>query len=336
MQYDLDGGQVWNRTLGNTNNVTISGISVGTDGIYVFGVNNTGLGSQKIWVFAEKHDVNGNKIWKTKFANITGPSGSASDSGLYVAGFASDNGLFPSDNGQPIRLLMSRYDANGGIVWTKNLANETSWDPEGSVLVYADPNGFYLAGSGLASISRYDTGGNSVWNRRLDNPGFGCGCQAYALSGDKTGIYLGGRDSLSPNNSFLRRYDLNGNILWTGKPDSAIARISANGPSVYSMENGLARYDSSNGNRLWIFPAYGSAIAAGESGVYLAESNGLLVSYSDSASLVLFGVNPPYSFVVVSTSVGVPVLMILLKKRSLNKRAQRIPAVRNDPKQTRN
>src|SRR5207244_7318359 len=99
MRYDLNGGRVWTKPLGNNNNVTISGISVGTDGIYVFGENDTGLGSQKIWIFVEKHDINGNRIWTNKFRNITGPSGiSASDSGLYVAGFAADNGLFPSDN----------------------------------------------------------------------------------------------------------------------------------------------------------------------------------------------------------------------------------------------
>jgi hypothetical protein len=331
MRYDLNGRQVWNKQLGDPNNVTFYGISVGTDGIYVSGIGLFPGSSPSISVIVEKHDMNGNKIWANKFENISSSQEiSASTSGLYIAGLAPDSGppaLEP--------LIVRRYDSNGGILWTKILTNQTAGAQGGSVLVDADPNGVYLAGSDPwindttgthAFLSRYDSNGNLVWKRPLDNlPRFKCACHPYSISGDATGIYLGGHTndrslpgetSFNYGGSFLRKYDPDGNVLWTtGDSGSWIAQISTNGLSVYSMENGLARYNAGNGNRAWIFPAYGNAIAAGESGVYLAEASGLLVSYSDSPSLVLFGINPPYSFIVVATIAGIIAFSILLKRK---------------------
>ena len=333
-KFDLSGGEVWTEQLGDPLNVTLTNISVGTDGLYISGVNDTGLGSQKTWAFVEKHDMNGNKIWTNKLEYVSIPSLlgiSASSSGLYVADLA-------ADNAPPIPLTMRHYDLDGGTLWTKTLTNATGWVQGASLLVYADQNGPYLAGWGFPSISRFDTNGNIVWTRQVDSSGFKCDCHPFGLAGDGSGIYIGGSDSLSSTYSFLRKYDLNGNVLWSSSgPVSTVDEISANQLSVYTVERAgvIARYDGGNGNRLWSFATIGGA-TAGQNGVYVATGSEL-VNYSESASLVLFGINPPYSFIMISTIPGVIILTVLLKRRSWTRQAQRNARTPHyDPNQAKN
>jgi hypothetical protein len=236
------------------------------------------------------------------------------------------------------------------------LFNETVF---GSALVLAVSNGVYLAGSDAAPstpnivdthafIARYDTSGVRLWNRQFDNPpSFECACVPYGLSGDSSGIYVGGNTydrSLpgetpfsSGGGSFLRKYDWNGNTIWTnGEAGSGIGTISAGQSGLYLFGGGLARYDGNNGNRVWSVPIEGkvTGFAVGDRGVYTGGNvvtgegvKALLVAYDQSASLVLGGVNPPYSFIIVGVIIGSIPLCTLLARWRFVKRASRASKV---------
>jgi hypothetical protein len=348
-KFDLDGREVWSQHLGNLSSIRVDTVTLGSDGLYISGIhwsNNT--------VFVGKYDFNGNRVWMRDFGSILtiSPWGiSVGTSALYVAGLARGYG-----SNTPVPLIMRSYDLNGNVGWTESLSNETVF---GSVLVFAFSNSVYLAGSDAAPstptivdthafIAHYDTSGVQLWNRQFDNPpSFQCACVPYGLSGDSSGIYVGGNtyDRSLPGEtpfsygggSFLRKYDWNGNTVWTtGEAGSGIGTISASQPGIYLFGGGLARYDGSNGNRVWSVPIQGkvTGFAVGGGRVYTGGSvdtsegiKALLVAYDQSASLVLGGVNPPYSFIIVGSIIGSIPLGILLARWRFMKRGSRASKV---------
>ncbi len=330
LKFDLNGQQVWNSQLGS--NMTIETLSAGTDGLYVGGTNYTNPYS----TFVVKLDSHGGKAWGMTFSQQARLGISASGSGLYLAGvpYVQYAQLPP-----PEPLTLRHYDINGGILWTKVLTNETSdqgsGPDSGSVLVSADSNGTFVAGSDLfmnsttstrAFISRIDASGGVAWTRLFDPPNNLCLCHPYGLSSDSSGAYVGGLTERSlpgetyfssGGGSFLRKYDPKGNILWTGgNPGGYIQFLSVGGQSVYTFEGAIARYDSYNGNTEWSFYGGGILGTSGGDGFYAVSRDGRIEKYSQSASLEFFGVNPPYSFLITGILVSItPAAILLLRIR---------------------
>jgi hypothetical protein len=340
-KFDFNGREIWSQQIGNASVTEVDTLNIGSDGLYVSGFQYSNQ-----TVFLEKHNLDGSRAWTRNFENITTLSGpwalSVGASGLYIVGLAPGT---PGSRSVP--LVMRNYDLNGNVIWTRALANAM---PESSILVYVTSTGIYLAVSDPvyagplvdthAFVARYDLSGVLVWNRQFDNhPSFECACVPRGLSGDASGIYVGGQtyDRSLPGEtsfsygggSFLRKYDWNGGIVWTtGKADSGIGKISVNQLGIYLFGEGLERYDGSNGNRVWSVAIQGGAAAdlvVGENRVYTGGSerssdiytgNALLVGYDQSASLVLGGVNPPYSFLILGAFPGAVAIGIILARRS--------------------
>lgn len=344
-KFDFNGRESWSQQLGNLSSIEVDTVIVGSDGLYLSGIYWANL-----TVFLEKHDFNGNKVWTSYFGNISiySPWGvSTSPSGLYVAGLARGPGTIT-----PVPLIMRNYDPRGNVLWTKSLTNETF---SGPLLVFAAPGSVFVAGSGPAPttatavdthayIARYDNSGNPVWYRQFDAlPSFECACVPYGLTGDTSGIYVGGvtYDRSLPGEtsfgygggSFLRKYDWSGNTVWTnGEAGSSIGKISINQSEMYAFAGGLVRLDAANGNLVWAIRTLGqgSDFAVGDNGEYVggsviagANTNALLVAYAQSASLVIGGVNPPYSFIILGAVVGIIPLGILSARWRVMKSASR-------------
>jgi len=62
-KYGSDGGTVWTRSIGDTNDTVFNAISVGTEGIYLRGFNVTGIEH----VVLQKYDLTGAKVWERDF-----------------------------------------------------------------------------------------------------------------------------------------------------------------------------------------------------------------------------------------------------------------------------
>ncbi len=143
---------------------------------------------------------------------------------------------------------------------------------------------------------KYDLVGNQVWVKNFDSPD-GTTVGSPRISVDSSGIYLGVTTSFS---GYLMRFDSDSNRVW-------------------SLE----------------IPGSANAVSVGQDGVYVgggAPTNALLAKYAQSSSLVLFGVNPPFSFGLVALLGGVVVLSLFWLRR-LRKRGIRRPksAVQYNP-----
>ncbi|MDA2914238.1 hypothetical protein MYX77_09840 [Acidobacteriia bacterium AH_259_A11_L15] len=139
-----------------------------------------------------------------------------------------------------------------GIEWTRQFGS-SSFDRAHGISV--DASGIYVAGitggtlpgqtsAGFsdAFVRKYDANGNEVWTRQ-----FGSSSTDFALgiSVDASGIYvagltdraLPGQTSAGFTDAFVRKYDANGNEVWTrqfGSSSNDVARgISVDASGVY-------------------------------------------------------------------------------------------------------
>ncbi len=137
--------------------------------------------------------------------------------------------------GQPVSgPVLWKYDQDGNQLWERDLETR-ALSEDAARGVVADATGAYVVGdsTGLpgqpqifnddAFIRKYDPNGNIVWTDMFGAAESSSATQAFGVGMDSTGIYvvgstrgtLPGQTSLGDDDAFIRKYDLNGNVLWT-------------------------------------------------------------------------------------------------------------------------
>jgi len=261
-KYDLGFNEIWTKQFGSSSSDSITGLASYASNIFVvgsFGSNNP---------FVSKLDAtNGNIIWTI---TPSPPSGGTlklesvvvDSTGVYVIGSVvgvySGQSIPPATSGDS-NAVIRKYDFNGSEVWTRefgagNCCLGDTGDP--------DPNNpGSVFGHGIA----------------LDNTG------VYSVGGLGSGTIFGAAiegDSDSGISNFMRKYDKDGNYLWTkqfgytGRYTSAYDVVAYSG-QVYvtggiSFGPGYTRASDTNGDMLWVSRLGGlnRAIDAGSKGVY--------------------------------------------------------------------
>jgi hypothetical protein len=317
-RYDPGGQRVWNQDFGNSTIDQIKGISPGADGVYLVGVLN-------LTRFVRKYDPSGTLLWNIKYSGLfSGPSVSAGAGGVFVSYYDS---LSSS-------ALLRAYSSVGNSLWTSSLGNSTNVI---SMSTNSGTSSVYLLGNrGSDFLRSYNSDGTLSWAKNLT-----CSCQPIGVAADGSGIYVGGlaAQGFGTNSGVLVKYDSSGNVVWTrsfNAPDATTVtnpRMSSGSAGIYlavttSLSGFLIRYDS-DGNQAWSFQTLVSAnsVSVGQDGVYVggeASNNAALSKYAQSSSLVLFGVNPPFSFGLVALLGGVVVLSLFWLRRQ-RKRGVRRP-----------
>ncbi len=158
------------------------------------------------------------------------PYGVTADaSGVYVCGETAG-----SLTGQPVpgtdNLFVRKLDHNGAEQWTRQFGTVNT-EFAGAVVVNA--SGVFVVGStqGLLGVQplpafdfdgyirKYDTSGNLLWTRQFGTAGRDV---AFGAQADDTGLhvvgYTGsvlGTSNLGGADAFVRRFDSDGNALWT-------------------------------------------------------------------------------------------------------------------------
>ncbi len=336
-RYDLNGNQVWSKHLpgmtdGHTN--SIDSIAVGSSEVFIAGsMNATG--------FVQKEEPSGNEVWtKQVVGQVSLGSGE----------------LFVSSYNQ-----LLAFDLDGNALWSQAQANGTHFVP-----IYAGTDGLYVTGSSAgfpdthAFTSKYDSNGTLIWTQRFDEASFTCGCYPTGISADKSGAYVSGYTFVPlPGHSlsnpfsdvFVRKYDLKGNILWTvesGTPDlsdAATTIVSVDYPGIYllGMTNRahefVMKYDS-NGNYVWrvaldqVNHGPTAAISTTAGIVYLGgatpDNKAIIAGLSESSSFILFGVNPPFSFLIAGLLASGTAVSIVWFRRN-RKRKARQPLAHHGP-----
>jgi len=304
-EYSLDGQQIWNRYIGNADD-HVKSIVTNRDAVYVAGsLNLTGI--------VRRYDFGGNQIWSVSIGHEV-DSISVSSSEVYAAGFSYTNSTYS--------LFVRDYDLNGNMSWTVSLFNFTQLSP-GPLNVYSGSNRVYVAGSetsGSAGFLRsYYFNGTLEWSQDSI-----CNCLPSGISADASGLYVTGYAYQGAvATAFLDKYDSNGNQIWTKNINPldlttvAILQMSVGPSGIYlamtTIRSGyLLRYDS-NGNQVWSFNLHKApgTVSVGQNGVYLGgqdfykevSGNAFVSEFSQSSSLIFFGLNPPYSFITVGALV---------------------------------
>lgn len=319
-RYDLEGHQIWSRLFSNPQDSEIGAVSSRQGNIYVSGVLSMKL-------FVERYDINGNQLWNTTLASgqVFPAIVSVSPSGLYV-GYTMNS---VSGGGSFLR----SYDSNGNVLWTVATGNQT--DNSG---VYVGATGVYaLVGFGTANstLDKFDMHGQLLWSRSWCCATIG----TKGIAGDGDSIYA---VTNGPYLSLLmKKFDANGNNVWSDQffaPDNGIGdcEVTADPSGAYvTVETGpghsfLMKFgmDSTIGWSLEISPRgssreYGVPIFADGGSLYLGGSlpkpestlNAQLAQFSESSSLIFFGLIPPWSFLTVGAMVAVAATSIFLFKK---------------------
>jgi len=286
-KFDTDGNLLW--THQTTTSKTLlaeiaTGIALNGGAVYVAGLTKGVSGTS---AYVRRLDPSaGTEVWTSTFVNSNGVSsihtyGLAADaSGAYVVG-TTPGPLSGQPAGPSQDLFIRKYDPNGNALWTNQFGTPNR--PEYAFAVSASSSGVYVAGTtpGLlgiqtlptfgydAYVRKYDASGNLQWTRQF---GTADNDVAYGAFADATGMYVVGYTksvlgtaSLGGADVFLRRYDTNGNALWT-------------------LQTGSVDDD------------YGYGVAADASRIYIGgytDSNSIPESLTNGADPFLYKYSPP-------------------------------------------
>jgi hypothetical protein len=208
---------------------------------------------------------------------------------VYISG--GTDGSLGGPNAGAQDAFLAKYDAAGGLVWTRQLgtnkadsSRDLAIDRQGNLFISGNTSGSLgspLTGTNDAFVAKYDDTGTFLWARQLgvkDKSTSSSGVSTDGLgnvyiSGTTLGILdASGTDALGGNDAFVAKYSSDGSHLWTRQIGSTGnefgTMVSADGlGNVYlaGRTNGslgglnepgdfdawLAKY-TADGNRQWI------------------------------------------------------------------------------------
>ena len=259
-RYDPSGTLVWTRriasTVGTPNNDRANALAVDDTGIYVGG-STAGILPGQIPVagwdgYLRKYDAAGTLVWTRQFGtsgfdNVVAVAANAT--GIFVLGETDSAFSESTFAGGIYDVFLRKYDAAGNLLWARQFGTDGNEFPAAAA---ADATGLYISGATSGRLPeqnsapgydafarRYDNGGNIVWTRQFSATR---DVLATGLSLDAASIYIVGNVfGTLPGQSgggganedvFARKYDLNGNAIWTrqfGSDGTDVASGSALG-----------------------------------------------------------------------------------------------------------
>jgi hypothetical protein len=236
-KHDLAGNELWTRQFGTALFDAGAGIASHGTSIYIVGAMDGGLTgepSQTATVLVRKYDSDGNELWTRLFGPGTthhtrGFAISVDATGIYVGGLTLGNFDGSNPNLGVADAFVRKYDQNGNEIWTRQFGTSNE-DEVWTVATHV--TGVYvggytvgsLAGANLglqdAFVRKYDHDGNEIWTRQFGTTGTEH-VQGIVASSD--GVYvvgetngaLPGQINAGGFDLFVRKYDFNGNELWT-------------------------------------------------------------------------------------------------------------------------
>jgi hypothetical protein len=335
--YGNNGNTVWTRNIGNSSSFSPK-VTIGSDGLYV----EIGYGKGETLL---KYDFSGTELWDESIQPpvVMEPSSPITD-GVIGAGVSSVP--LTNQNLTGNVLFLREYDSNGRILWTKEFYNSSDISSTNAIqgVSVSSNETFVLTPQFLAA---FNLSGKELWTREFNFTGI---VTPLSLSSDDSGVYVTGTIQNTPTNpgiGFISKYDFTGSMIWNSPfapPDYggvSTSGATANGSGAYvSISSGagndfVVRYDSA-GHEIWTiqttFKSSGNnfLIVSGSTGFYIAGAIGLspriqaiVQDISGDSSLILLGVNPPFSFVLAASIVAITGLSIFYLLRRAARRASR-------------
>jgi hypothetical protein len=237
-KYDGGGNLLWTSQLGTSLNEHCYGVSADASGnVYISGRTYGSLGAANAGdsdAFVSKYDGSGMLQWTRQIGtsradNALAVSTDASGN-VYISGQTS--GSLGGSSAGSIDAFVSKLSNLGNLIWSRQIGTSAddrglgvSSDAAGNVFITGYTNGS-LGGSNAggfdAFVTKYNAAGAVQWSRQIGTSGYDT---SHGVSVDPSGnVYVGGftEGSLGGTNAglqdaFVRKYDGNGNVLWTGQ-----------------------------------------------------------------------------------------------------------------------
>jgi hypothetical protein len=235
-KYDPDGFEIWTSTYNSPANGWDHGKDIAVDSagnVYVIGdEQRTDIGQDyNIWI--RKYDPDGYELWTSTYNSPNnwydkGCGIAVDDAGnVYVTGYENRGDLGQSEN-----IWTRKYDTDGFEIWTSTYnspANSADWglgiavDSAGNVYVTGFEDRSDLGQDDNVWTRKYDTDGYEVWTFTYNSPSNGYD-QGRDVAVDSLGnVYVIGFEEVTGFLNYdiwTRRYDTDGNVLWTSSYNS--------------------------------------------------------------------------------------------------------------------
>jgi N-acetylneuraminic acid mutarotase len=240
---------------------TAAGIASGA--LYFSGVTAANAGDGLVASYALPMSNNAAPLWSANWPGLTGSDDFnglfASTSGVYVAG-SSFNRTTDTAGGKENKGITVKFPLTGatgggfgGALWDRQTPAAPGALPYGgsealwaSLLTVEGGGTFaYVTGSGQANganggrlfVSKLDASGTVIWTRNdsanMINNAYSIGRGLAALNGN---IYVSGFNSDSGNKAYLRKYDANGNLLWSRTTTTgSYIGVTALGSAIFAV-----------------------------------------------------------------------------------------------------
>jgi hypothetical protein len=301
-KYDASGSKVYTKQLGATGattigyaaatdasgNVYVAGSTAGTPG--ATGLSGTQTGSTDM--FLARYDSSGNPASSNPIiqlgvtgADTLGNAVATDASGnVYVAGSTTGN-LGTNTVTGVTDMFLTKYDASGSIVYTKQLGDSgantygqsVATDASGNIYVAGYTDGDLINHTGTSTgatdffLTKYNASGIIVYTRQLGVSGGAANTQALSVATDASGnVYVAGYTDAG----------LDGNPQM-GTDDFFLTKYNASGTKIYTKQVGGVSGTRTYGLSV-ATDAYGNVYVSGNTTADLNLSTALPASTSDS------------------------------------------------------
>jgi beta-propeller repeat-containing protein len=230
----------WTRQFGTPGSDRAEGVALDPRGdVYLAGWTMGVLPGQSsagtVDAFVRKYDPDGGEIWTRQFGSWERDFARAlatdAAGAVYVVG--ETYGVLPGQaSAGGFDAFVRKYDPDGQEVWTRQFGGgggETAWgvavDDTGATYLVGSTGGALpgqtTAGLFDAFVRKYDPDGQELWTRQFGTPHFD-GARGVAFDPIGNLLVVGntegdlpGQASAGGIDAFIRRYDPDGNELWT-------------------------------------------------------------------------------------------------------------------------
>jgi len=240
-KYDPDGNVVWTKTHNGPANWYDFGYGIAVDGsgnVYVTGEEYVAGELYDIWV--RKYDSSGNEVWTRTYR---GPVNQY-DEGYGIAVDGNGNVYvtgYETVAGEGHNIWVRKYNADGNVVWTKTYNGVDNQDDEGRAIAVDRNGNVYVTGFEVVIgedcniwVRKYRSNGDIVWTRTYNGKDNYADI-GYGIALDRSGnIYVTGQEMVTGEgaNIWARKYDLDGNIVWTWTYNNEITNGNDCGYSI--------------------------------------------------------------------------------------------------------